>query len=116
MEPRESLYSELLSITNGQPFRFEDYVTVVSGKEVGRRFNADSLFLFDFPMAEPLEKDGEIYTHCTRMYLSREGRVVLRFAWFFTDEGVKNKESYIRRLDKHVWYKRGKWTYPHLEQ
>lgn len=109
---RNAITSNLLTISQGRgDIRFEDYVTVISGREARRRFNADSVFLFDVPI-EPLAQDGEVYTHCTRIYLSKKDRPYLGFVWFFTDEGAKSKQQYISRLDGHVRYKKGRWHVP----
>lgn len=109
---RNWIMLELLSMHNGQEnFRFEDHVTTFSGKEARENFNADSVFLFDIPI-QPLEQDGETYTHCTRMYLTKKDRATLDFVWFFTDEGKERKWDYIRRMDKKVWYKEDEEDHP----
>lgn len=100
--------SDLLNISQGQDsIRFEEHVRVVSGREVKRRFHADSIFVLELPI-EPMEQDGAVYTRCIRMYLTK-GERHINFVWFFTDEGYERREEYIRALDGAVYYKRGKW-------
>lgn len=85
-------------------FRFEDYVTVIGGQMPREYFHADSVFFWNFPI-ESTELDGATYTECTYMYIQRQGRVGLVFAWFFTDEGRGRKWHYMDKLRGYVWYK-----------
>lgn len=101
---REFPMHTLLVAFDGRPVRFEDYVTVIGGRIPREWFNADSLLLWDFPIA-PIEQDGERYTHCTFMSTTRQGRATLVFVWFFTDEGFPMKWHYISQLKKSIWYK-----------
>jgi hypothetical protein len=45
------------------------------------------------------------------MAIARKGRPTMYFKWFFTEEGKKNEEKYIKKLNKKVWYNKGEWTY-----
>ena len=92
-------------ILNGNnDFHFDDFVTTVSGLKVKEWFNADSVYIMDFPM-EPIFQDGETYTHGTLMFISRNSGRVLMYGWLFTDEGAKRKLSYMEKLRKRAWFK-----------
>ena len=108
---------EILAILMAQLGRsdidFDDYVTVTSGREARRRFNADSVFVFEVPI-ESQHWDGEDYTHCISMYLSRKDRAYLGFVWLFTDEGYKRRQKYMDALEGNVAYKKGHWKKPEL--
>ena len=105
--PRGTIRYLLMCILDGKSdYRFEDYVTVISGEEARERFNADSIFIFDVPMVYPLqENDGEEYKYCTYVFISKINRSAISAAWFFTEEGAKRKQYYIDKLDKRIWYK-----------
>lgn len=108
---RNAIWYDLLSIHHGkEDFRLDDHVTAIGGRKPKELFNADSIFLFDIQL-QPLDQDGELYMYCTKMYLSRKGRLPMIFVWFFTDRGIERKEEYMRALaqDKNVWYKNGEW-------
>lgn len=93
---------------------FEDYVTTIPRQEARRRFNADLIFLLDYPIT-PLQKDGESYTACTLMFIAREDRAVIWLAWFFTERGKARKEYYFGKWDGVFRYKCGKWTHRWLQ-
>ena len=102
--PRKYIRYLLTCILDGRSdFRFEDHVTVISNDEAKERFNADSVFILDVPMIDPLY--GEEYEYCTYMFISKVNRRNVSVAWFFTEEGAKRKQYYIDKLDKRIWYK-----------
>lgn len=102
---RNSILNHLLEFKGQDDFKFEDYVTTVGGKMPREYFNADSVFFWNFPI-EPMKQEGEKYTECIFMFVWNVERAVgMTFAWFFTDEGKKNKWQYIEKLKKCVWYK-----------
>ena len=102
---RNFIKRELISRQEGRDdFLLEDYVTVISDKQAKKRFNADSIFIYNIPI-DPIEQDGEIYEYYTHMYIARNNRVLISIGWFFTDDGEKRKQHYINKLDKHIWYK-----------
>ena len=104
----------VLTARLGRPdVRFEDYVTVISGREARQRFNADSIFVFEVPI-EPLQWDGEVYTHCIHQVLTRKDRAYMGFVWLFTDEGYKRRQEYMDTLEGNVAYKKGRWKKPEL--
>ncbi len=108
---RDVILGYLMAQLGRSDIVFDDYVTVISGREARRRFNADSVFVFEVPI-EPLHWDGEVYTHCVSMYLSRKDRAYMGFVWLFTDEGYKCRQEYMDALEGHVAYKRGRWHKP----
>ena len=101
--------NDLLNISQGQDtIRFEEHVRVVSGREVKRRFHADSIFVLELPI-EPQTLADESYTRCAMLYLSRKGRAYMGFAFFFTEEGYRRKAEYMSALDGAVCYEWGRW-------
>lgn len=114
-EQRWGHRSEILAILMAQlgrpDFRYEDYVTVTSGRQARQRFNADSVFVFEVPI-KPQHWDGEVYTHCIPMYLSRKDRAYMGFIWLFTDEGYKHRQQYMDALEGNVAYLKGRWRKP----
>lgn len=105
--PRNTIKADLTCALNGKSdFSFDDYVDIISGDEAKQRFNADSVFVWGVPI-EPIVQDGQVYKYCTYMYIHKQSRVMLSFVWLFTEKGEKNKQKYIDKLDKNVWYKEG---------
>ncbi len=110
--PRSQITSELkaaIGLFNyfGKPlndsvsFNFNDYVTILSGKEAVESFNADSIFFYNIPLEKAYE---EKYTHCTGMVVCKKDRATMQFKFFFTTKGRKKEEEYIRLLSKQLWY------------
>lgn len=108
---RGAILAILMAQLGRSDIDFDDYVTVTSGREARRRFNADSVFVFEVPI-EPQHWDGEVYTHCVSMYLSRKNRAYMGFVWLFTDEGYKRRQEYMDALEGNVAYKKGYWRKP----
>ena len=91
---------------------FDDYVTIISGKRARDMFNADSVYLYDLPHAdsvyffdESLEKmrKGK-YPYCSGMFIYKRDRATMDVKFFFTEEGKKKQNEYIRLMGKHIWY------------
>lgn len=88
--------------------KFRQQVTVLSGKDARQFFNADTVYICQLPLTTPYK---EKYTHCTAIYAHKQNRLPLYFKCLFTDEGVQDKDAYVRRLCKAVRYGKGDWTY-----
>jgi hypothetical protein len=82
-----------------------DCLRILPTEEAQTRFNADSIFLYDIPMAT-FEND-EKFTHCTKMVITRQDRPELEFIWYFTDKGKKEEEKYMQEINKRIWYSDG---------
>ena len=96
--------SILIGIFNGSDdFNFDDNVTIIAGAKPKEWFNADSVYIMDFPM-EPISQDGETYTHGTLTFLFRNEGKSLMYGWLFTDEGATRKLFYMEKLRKHAWF------------
>lgn len=101
---RNILMYDLMSLLDGKTdYRLEDHVTMFGGSEAKERFNADSVFTYSMPI-QPLMQDGEEYKYCTRMYIWKNKGSLIYMAWFFTDEGKKEEQLYIDKLNQHIWY------------
>ena len=91
---------------------FDDYVTIIAGKHARDMFNADSVYLYDLPHAdsvyffdESLEKmrKGK-YPYCSGMFTYKRDRATMDVKFFYTEEGKKKQDEYIRLMSKHIWY------------
>ncbi len=91
---------------------FDDYVTIITGKRARDMFNADSVYLYDLPYAdsvyffdESLEKMRKgNYPYCSGMFIYKRNRATMNVKFFFTEEGKKKQDEYIRLMGKHIWY------------
>ena len=100
------------SDTAAAQFDFNDYVTIIAGKKPREMFNADSIFVYDLQNADSvyfldssLEKmRKEKYPYCTGVFIHKNDRATMDIKFFFTEEGKKKKNEYIKRLSKHIWY------------
>lgn len=110
--PRAQVESEIkaslnLIDENGRPlpeaknFDLDDYLTIIAGKEARRRFNADTIYLYNLPLEKPYKTN---YKHRIGMVLSKKNRATLLFKLLFTDKGIKNKQTIIKMLNENVWY------------
>lgn len=111
LKHRNHIMNILTSRLDRPDVRFEDYVTVTSGREARERFNADSIFVFEVPI-DSLAQDGEVYTHSVHMVLTRKDRAYMGFVWLFTDEGYKYHQEYMDALEGCVAYQKGRWHKP----
>ena len=104
--------------TPGMMFTLEDfntYVKICTGKKVRRWFNADSVYVYTLPginvfsrgPGTSMEPALEPYVYCTGMIIFRKGRAGVPLKLFFTNEGKRNEQKYLRMLRKMVWYKDG---------
>lgn len=89
-------------------FRFDDYVTTVSGNKARRWFNADTVFIYTLPVDDPY-KEG--YVYCTGVVITKKDRVGMALKMYFTDSGKKKESRYLRSLRKKIWYRNDEWKY-----
>ena len=108
------LFNSPFNLLNKDAVRinFDDYVTIIAGKHARDMFNADSVYLYDLPHAdsvyffdESLEKmrKGK-YPYCSGMFTYKRNRATMDVKFFFTEEGKKKQDEYIRLMGKHIWY------------
>ena len=113
--------------TPGMMFTLEDfntYVKVYTGKKVRRWFNADSVYVYTLPginvfsrgPGTSMEPALEPYVYCTGMIIFRKGRAGVPLKLFFTNEGKRNEQKYLRMLPKMVWYRDGDWQFDREKQ
>mgnify|MGYP007025128871 CR=1 FL=1 len=115
----DPLYSPWDSHKYIEKYDFNDYVTIIAGKEAREMFNADSIYIYDMPstdltcfLNESLEeKRQKKYPYCTGIVIDKNGRVPMSIKLYFTPKGVKKKQQYIEMLNKHIWYD-DKFCYP----
>jgi hypothetical protein len=107
---RDKMRLEFKGILNTNDFVLDDYLRVLSSEEARKRFNADSIFLYDVPTAVP-DIGDEKFTHCTRMFIVKQNRAELDLVWYFTEKGKKKEEKYMQKINKHIWYNDGHWNW-----
>ena len=98
---------------------FNTYVTVYSGKKVRRWFNADSVYTYPLPAVDvfyrepvdPIESTLKRYVYCTGVIISKNGRAGMSLKLFFTKEGKRNEQKYLRMLRKMIWYRNDDWQF-----
>lgn len=85
----------------------EKYLITLSQKDAQRHFNADSVFLYDVPTAEP-KKHDEKFIDCIQMLIFKQSRSVVELVWYFTEKGRTNKKRYMKQISKRIWFNDGK--------
>lgn len=96
---RSMMRREFENMLNG-----DNCLRILPSKEAQKRFNADSIFLYDVPTAAVLDTDDEKFTHCTRMFITKQDRPILDLVWYFTEKGKKKEKKYMQKINKHIWY------------
>lgn len=94
-------------------FDFNKYVTTISGDKPRIMFNADTIYVYNFP--EPnnvffsdksLEKmRQEQFPYCVGVYITKKDRVTMGFKLFFSETGYKKRWEYFEMLSQQVWYR-----------
>jgi len=103
----------VLGLDNNVPsqrdsIQMENYVTITTGKYVHNAFNADSIITLEIPRNKAyMDK----YKYCTSMMIVKKGRATMILKWFFTENGLKNKDKYICMLNNSIEYKNDNWKY-----
>jgi hypothetical protein len=105
---RDKMWREFNSMLNTKDFILDNYLRVLPIEEAKKRFNADSIFLYNVPTA--IDKDEEKFSHCTRMIITRQNRPILDLVWYFTDNGKKKEKKYLQKINKRIWYNDGYWN------
>ena len=86
----------------------ENHVTITTGKSVHDSFNADSIITYEIPRRTAyLNK----YKYCISMMIVKKERATMILKWFFTENGLKNKDRYFNLLNNCITYKNGEWNY-----
>lgn len=86
------------------------YLRVFPLKKARESFNADSVFLYEVPTAQPARWDAK-YTYCTQMLIYKVGRPNIELVWYFTEKGKKKEKRYMRKVDKRIWFNEGEGRY-----
>lgn len=97
----------------------ESYLKRCKTEVAKRKFNADTLIYLEVPLskisimsssrksAEGLSERinySEKYQRCYSVFIHKNDRGYVNMACFFTEEGWRNKEKYIKDLDKVIWF------------
>ena len=85
----------------------DKHLRTFTQKETWKSFNADSVFLYNVPTAEPKRCD-EKFIYCVQMLIFRQNRSILELVWYFTDKGKKKEKRYMRKINKRIWFNDGK--------
>lgn len=84
----------------------EKYLITLSQKDAQRHFNADSVYLYHVPTAEP-KKHDEKFIDCIQMLIFKQSRSVAELVWYFTEKGRTNKKRYMKQISKRIWFNDG---------
>jgi hypothetical protein len=108
---RDRMCREFKSMLNTDNFVLDNYLRILPSKEAQKRFNADSIFLYDVPTAAVPDTGDEKFTHCIRMFIVRQDRAILDLLWYFTEKGKKREKKYMQKINKQIWYNDGHWNW-----
>lgn len=86
----------------------DEYVTVYQGEKAENSLNADTVYIADIPLQTPFHGN---YTYCTGIYVVKKGRPSMLLKCFFTEDGEKKKDKYLRKLFRSVKYRNEDWKY-----
>lgn len=109
---------ELYSAVNGGYYIHEreemkpewnKYLTITSGEEARTAYNADSVYVVDFPNVSPAIAKG--YNHCVGLYLCRSGHMPIIVMCLLNDAGYQQKDKYVAALRQAVRYGDREWKY-----
>lgn len=89
-------------------FDFKAYVKTILEKQVLRELNADTVYIAQIPLEKAFRTN---YLYCTGLYIIKEGRPSILVKCFFTDEGKKNEEKYLRSIFRSIEYQNNDWKY-----
>ncbi|SFG17701.1 hypothetical protein [Prevotella sp. KH2C16] len=84
------------------------YITAYGGEKARRDFNADPVFVVDFPIIRPFQ---DKYTYCLGIYLKKSGYFPVFLKCLLTDQGYREKEQYLDAARQAVKYGDGPWNY-----
>ena len=110
--------SELYSAVNGGYYMHEKktikpewnkYLTIASGPEVRAAYNADSIYVVDFPNVSTAFAAG--YNHCIGLYLCRAGHMPAIVMCLLNDDGYRQKNKYVKAVKQAVRFGDREWVY-----
>lgn len=97
---RHSIYWDFyINTGNDNPDR--SVVRILSSDYARRAFNADTVLTFPLKVWRPYKK----YRHCRVTVIQKNGRGHIQLYTFYTDEGEKELDNYLRSLEKMIWYR-----------
>lgn len=83
---------------------WRDSITVYSGAEARRKFNADSAFTFTLHL-RPADYYKKDFKHVKVLLIQRMGRGYAYICSFYTDKAKTKFDKYWRRIEKTLRYK-----------
>ena len=83
---------------------WHDSITVYSGAEARRKFNADSAFTFTLHL-RPADYYKKDFKHVKVLLIQRMGRGYAYICSFYTDKAITKFDKYWRRIEKTLRYK-----------
>lgn len=111
---QHELYAAIHGSSNlhtGEPLLadWSRYVSIQDGEQARTAFNADSVYVVDFPNVSASSAKG--YTHCIGLYLCKAQYMSVMVKCLLTDEGYQRRDQYIRQMQQAVKYGNSQWTY-----
>lgn len=77
------------------------YLKVISKPDMKDYFNADTVFIYQFPLAKPYK---EIYNHCIGINIIKKGHPSAIIKILLTEKGKKKEEEYMQTLFNTIHY------------
>lgn len=84
-------------------------IKIYSGKQACEEYNADSVYVIDFPNVSDKMAPG--YNHCIGIYLCKAGYFPIMVKCLLNDKGYQEKEKYIAITQKAVRFGTKGWSY-----
>ena len=109
---------ELYSAVNGESAwkkneemkpEWNKYLTIASGPEARTAYNADSVYMVDFPNVS--ERFATGYNHCIGFYMVNADHMPIIVMCLLNDAGYQQKDKYIQAVRQAVRFGDSKWAY-----
>lgn len=85
------------------------YVTIMSGEAARTAYNADSVYVVDFPNVS--ERFATGYNHCIGFYMVNADHMPIIVMCLLNDAGYQQKDKYIQAVRQAVRFGDRKWVY-----
>lgn len=84
--------------------RIQDKVEKITGAEAQEWGYADTVYIVDFPVAQPCVKR---YTHCMGVYMAKAGYTPIFLKLLFTDKGYEDRGTIMKKVKGCMRYTDG---------
>lgn len=95
---------ELRQYNNDGNLDITPLLNIIAQDDMSQYANADTAAIYSFELKEPYLSYMGRYNHCIGIYLRKYGHPALLLKIAVDDEGLKNKEVYLRQLFDNIHY------------